>query len=411
MKPLDIFEYTFSDFSSNKFKTMMSSLGIIIGVMAIVVMLTLGDGLYSGVSRQFGDLDLDQMLIMPGGGGAGGGQGGMSFSFAGGQVQEKQPAKFTDRDVSLLLSTPGVTEVTPRVNGNGIVTFSDENRSLTIQGIRPASEAKLAQGIDKGRFLSQTDAYSVVLGSKVANGTFTRIIRPGALITITNPLDGKSHDFTVVGILKESNGSIISGDPNSNVYMTMDGIKAVSSVDSYSMIYARAASPDLAQKTADNAKDSLNRLHRNEAFQVVTVKSFSDVINSIFDYIKYILSGIAAISLVVGGIGILNVMMLTVKERTKEIGLMKAVGATTMDVRMLFLAESALLGIVSGLIGLALAFIITAVIGSVAQMSMPVSINNILIGLCFGFVTTTIAGVYPANQAATLDPIEALRTE
>jgi putative ABC transport system permease protein len=90
---------------------------------------------------------------------------------------------------------------------------------------------------------------------------------------------------------------------------------------------------------------------------------------------------------------------------------MKAVGATTTDVRILFLAESALLGIVSGLIGLALAFIISIVIGSVAQMPMPVSINNILIGIGFGFVTTTIAGVYPANQAATLDPIEALRTE
>ncbi len=411
MKPTDILEYTFSDFSSNKFKTMMSSLGIIIGVMAIVVMLTLGDGLYSGVSQQFGDLDLDQMLIVPGGGGAAGGQGGMSFSFGGGQVQEKPPAKFTDRDVSLLMSTSGVTEVTPRVNGNGIITFADENRSLTVQGVRPASETKLAQSMDKGRFLSPTDTYSVVIGSKVANGTFARIIRPGAIITATNPMDGKSHDYTVVGVLKESNGSIISGDPNSNIYMTMEGIRGVSSVDSYSMIYARAASPDTAQQTADNVKDSLNRLHRNEAFQVVTVKSFSDVINSIFDYIKYILGGIAAISLVVGGIGILNVMMLTVKERTKEIGLMKAVGATTWDVRMLFLAESALLGIVSGIIGLALAFIISAVIGSVAQMPMPISINNILIGLGFGFITTTVAGVYPANQAATLDPIDALRTE
>ena len=112
-----------------------------------------------------------------------------------------------------------------------------------------------------------------------------------------------------------------------------------------------------------------------------------------------------------GGIGIMNVMMLTVKERTKEIGLMKAIGATTGNVRLLFLAESSMLGLVSGIIGLVLAFIIAAIVGNLIGMDMPVSIRNILIGIGFGFLTTTIAGVYPANQAAKLDPIDALRTE
>ena len=112
-------------------------------------------------------------------------------------------------------------------------------------------------------------------------------------------------------------------------------------------------------ETADAVKEALNRVHRNEAFSIVTVKSFSQAITAIFDYIKYILGGIAGISLVVGGIGIMNVMMLTVKERTKEIGLMKAVGATTGNVRNLFLVESTLLGVISGLIGLAVAMVIT----------------------------------------------------
>ncbi|MDI6896891.1 ABC transporter permease [Methanocella conradii] len=407
MRAVDILEYAFSDFSNNKFKTMMSSLGIIIGVMAIVVMLTLGDGLYSGVSKQFGDLDLDQMLVIPGS--LQSQSGGVSYTYS--QASEKPPAKFTDRDISLLMSTPGVVEVNARIVESGVVTYNEENRSLSIQGIHAASEARLARDIDKGRFLSSTDTYSVVLGSKVANGTFTKLIRPGSLITITNPMNGRSHQYTVVGILKESNGSIISGDPNTNIYMTTDGIKGFSSASTYSMIYVRASSPEAAQQTADNVEEALGRLHRNEGYGVITVKSFSDAINAIFDYIKYILGGIAAISLVVGGIGILNVMMLTVKERTKEIGLMKAVGATTADVRMLFLSESAMLGIASGLIGLVIAWLIALVIGSLAGMPMPLTLDNVLVGLGFGFVTTTVAGVYPANHAATLDPIEALRTE
>ena len=406
MRPIDVLEYAFSDFSSNKFKTMMSSLGIIIGVMAIVVVLTLGDGLSSGVSKQFGDLDLGQMIVVPGQMQNNGG-----ISYTSGHNQVLAPAKFTDRDVSLLMSTTGVVEVDPRIIESGTVTSGTENRSLSIQGIRPASEQKLSKGIDKGRFLSSSDTYSVVVGSKVANGTFTKMLRTGSVITITSPMTGKSHQYTVAGIMKESNGSIVTGDPNSDIYMTAAGIKGFSSADSYSEILVRAESPSLAQQTADNVKASLGRLHHNEGFTVVTIQSFSQAINSIFDYIKYILAGIAAVSLVVGGIGIMNVMMLTVKERTKEIGLMKAIGATTGNVRLLFLAESSMLGLVSGAIGLALAFIIAAIVGSLIGMAMPVSIGNILIGIGFGFLTTTIAGVYPANQAAKLDPIDALRTE
>ena len=383
----------------------MSSLGIIIGVMAIVVVLTLGDGLSSGVSKQFGSLDLDQIIIIPST------SQGSGIGVSSGNNQMLTPAKFTDRDVSLLKGTTGVVEVNPRIAESGTVTSIKENRSLSIVGISPSTEQKLSAGMDKGRFLSSSDVYSIVIGSKVANGTFTKMLRTGSVVTITSPMTGKSHQYTVVGIMKESNGSIVTGDPNSNIYMTTEGIKGFSTSDSYNEILVRAESPTLASQTADNVKEALKRLHRNEGFTVVTIQSFSQAINSIFDYIKYILAGIAAVSLVVGGIGIMNVMMLTVKERTKEIGLMKAIGATTGNVRLLFLAESSMLGIVSGFIGLVIAFIIAAIVGSLIGMDMPVSLGNILIGMAFGFLTTTIAGVYPANQAAMLDPIDALRTE
>jgi len=125
----DVLEYAFSDYTSNKFKTAMSSLGIIIGVMAIVVMLTLGDGLYSGVSQQFGSLELDTLAVLP-----------MGIDMQAGTLSQKPPAKLTDRDVSLIMGTPGVTGVYPEISLSGMtVTYRDENRTMGVSGIPPST--------------------------------------------------------------------------------------------------------------------------------------------------------------------------------------------------------------------------------------------------------------------------------
>jgi putative ABC transport system permease protein len=401
MRPFDLLGYAFSDYTSNKFKTMMSSLGIIIGVASIIAILTLGDGLYGGISSEFGSVGAADIAVIP----------QAQLMNINGETGGNPAAQLTDQDVYAILNTSGVVSVHPQITVTADMNFNNTNRSVPAVGIIPSYEQRFVPDIAAGRFLNDADSYSLVLGNTTANKTFGMQIYPGDQIKLTDGKTGMSHDYTVVGILNKRNNSALLGDSDSNVYMTKAGMTGISSQITYSFIGATAISADKADATAKNINATMTANHKDEAFSVVTQSTFTKMIARIFDIIKYVLAGIAGVSLVVGGIGIMNVMMLTVRERVKEIGLMKAIGSTTMDVRLIFLTESALLGGISGLIGVIIAGIVAALAGYFIDMSMPMSLTNVLMGVGFGLLITVVFGVYPANQAAKMDPIEALRTE
>jgi putative ABC transport system permease protein len=408
MKLPDMLEFIAVGFRADRFKTLMSSLGIIIGVMAIVVMLSVGEGLYSGVSSQFSTLNLDMIRIMPGSahfGGPGSDQANRNPA---------EPAKFTEKDTKVLENVVGVKNVAPRTSSNVVVSFRNTNASASLTGVDPDKEETLKEDLAEGRFLLGSDYKSIVIGNGVSQDLFRMKVTPGNKIRLYHK--DRYMDFKVVGVLEKSEQTSFGSpgsDENNQMYITHKAMKELMGEDNYyfGSFQVTVYDPAQVESIIEKIKSDLKRYHKDEAYDATTARDMLSSLMSVLSMIKYALAGIGAISLVVGGIGIANVMMLTVKERIREIGVMKSLGATMRDIQMQYLMEAGVLGMVSSVIGITLGVLVSFLIGSLAGLPSSITPQSIALGLLFGVLTTTIAGVYPANKAAKLDPIEALRAE
>jgi putative ABC transport system permease protein len=387
-----------------KLRSWLTMIGIFIGIAAVVSLMSLGQGLQNYINDEFEKLGSDKIIIQPQGIGPPGSAGPSLI--------------LTSKDLKLIEEVRGVKWAIGFLIKQGQATFKDELGIGFGIGTDP-EDLKLLEEVQsfeimEGRDLKKGDKFKVVVGY---NHAFGNIWKKNVRLRDTINIEGEN--FKVVGILNKVGNPI----DDASLYVPKEALREILKiVDEESQIMVKTAEgfnpEEVAERIERKLRQSRGEKEDQETFRVQTSEQLLDTFQNIFAVVQGVLVGIAAISLLVGGIGIMNTMYTSVLERTKEIGTMKAIGAKNSHVLILFLLESGLLGLVGGLIGVGIGIglakgaevLATATIGTpLLQASMdPI----IMIGaLAFSFIIGSLSGIAPAYQASKLKPVDALRFE
>lgn len=385
-------------------RSWLTILGIFIGIAAVVSLISLGAGLKTAITGQFGALSIDRLTLQ---------NKGTGFGPPGSTVVEK----LNDQDVKVLERIRGIDLIVPRIIRIVNVEFNGVGRFQYVADVpddkRQADFVYDSFSLEtsSGRLLRNGETGKVLIGPDIVNNFDGKPLRPGSIITI------QKEKFEVAGILKKTN----SFQTNSVILMSRSDLeKILGKKGEYDVIVMQIKDKDMVEEVALNVERELRKDRKEkigeETFQVQTPSQSISSVNTILNIVNLIIIGIAAISLLVGAIGIANTMYTSVLERTKEIGIMKAIGARNSDVLLIFLIESGLLGLIGGIvgaiIGLSLAFIIAFLANNLFGTNLiEVSISYwlILFSILFAFVIGVISGIWPARKAAKLNVVDALR--
>ncbi len=394
--------------TSNKMRSALTILGIVIGVGAVIAMLAIGAGAQNSITGSISSIGTNLLFVIPGGG-----------------EDIRNPRPLTLEDANALndpLNAPAVLAAAPMLSSMANVSFEGETTRTQVAAVTSGYDTLRSLSVTEGQFISDENilgrAAVAVLGPDTATNLFGR---SEGVTGETIRVDGQP--FRVIGVLKPQGGSGFSNaDDQIIVPLTTAQARLVRKTtrNAVDMILVQAASAEDVPVANEQVAEILRSRHRtpvgSDDFTVFTQQSFLDIANTITGVLTIFLGGIAGISLLVGGIGIMNIMLVSVTERTREIGLRKAVGARKRDILIQFLTESALLSLVGGLIGIALGWGLSALVGVIARASNAdlnpsVSLDAILLATLFSAAVGLFFGLYPAKRAADLEPVEALRYE
>jgi putative ABC transport system permease protein len=392
----ELFILAIDALKSNIVRTLLTMLGIIIGIASVIAIISLGSGSTASIVDEISSFGANIITVSPGSNQRGPGQSSGSVN------------TLIEDDADALLDIPNVVRVSGVVSKNFSLTANGEITSASVKGVSQEYDQMYSMTISYGSFLDESDILGVtrdvVVGDEVIEELFGEDAEELVLGEVVR-ID--SRIFHIIGIIEDSSEVLV---PLTTAQKILTGQTY------YNSIAVEVSESEAVEEATTNIENSLLLQHEIELesdadFSVRSAQAMTDSISSVTGTLTTVISGIAAISLLVGGIGIMNIMLVTVTERTKEIGLLKAIGAKKRDILTQFLIESIVLTLFGGLIGMGVGIIFAYVGSSLLSIPFVVSSSSIVLAITVSTLIGIIFGWYPANQAAKLNPIDALRYE
>ena len=394
--------------NANKLRSSLTILGIVIGVAAVIAMLAIGQGAQDTITGSINGIGSNLIFVM-------------------GQNQQevvRNPKPLTYADATALKDpflAPDIEEVAPVLSSTLNVTYGKEQRNVSVMGITPEYLSVRNMSVSEGELITTENitgkASVALIGVDTANNLFGTA---DGVVGQTIRIEGQP--FRILGLLTAKGGGSFGSQDNVVLvpFSTAQSRLIHRSNNKVDVVYLQAVDADVVDKATDQATQILRSRHRiligPDDFTVMSQKDIVSTVQNITGVFTIFLGGIAGISLLVGGIGIMNIMLVSVTERTREIGLRKALGARKRDILVQFLSESSLLSLIGGLIGIGLGWLISFIISQIAVASGTpfypvVGVQAISMATLFSTAVGLFFGIYPANRAASLEPVEALRYE